>query len=95
MADPMERILAIAVVQADENVALGNALVAAERMIADLRNQIVEATYNLEGIRRTFAYVEGGYQHTVAEMREELVMSRARLDSAVRLRGESERAVEQ
>ena len=92
MADPMERILAIAVVQADENVALGNALAAAEWVIADLRNQIVAATDNLEVIRRTFTYVEGGYQHTVAEMREELVMSRARLDSAVRLR---ERAVEQ
>ena len=50
MADPMERILAIAVVQADENVALGNALVAAERMIADLRNQIV-ATSRAFGVR--------------------------------------------
>ena len=91
MADPMERILAIAVVQADENVALGNALVTAERMIAELRNQIVAATDNLESIRRTFTYVEGGYQHAVAEVREELVMTRARFDSAVRLIGEVER----
>jgi len=91
MADQMERALAIAVVQADENVALGNALVAAERMIADLRNQIVAVTDNLEVIRRTFTYVEGGYQHTIAEMREELVLTRARLDSVVRLIGEVER----
>ena len=91
MADPMERILAIAVVQADENVALGNALAAAERTIADLRNQIVAATDKLDGIRRTFTYVVDGYPHTVAEMRGELVTTRARLDSVVRLIGEAER----
>ena len=40
MADRMQHALAIAVVGADENVALGNALAAAERTIADLRRQL-------------------------------------------------------
>ena len=91
MADPMERTLAVAVVRADENVVLGIALAIAERTIADLRNQIVAATDNLERIRRTLTYVVDGYQYVVAEMREELVTTRARLDSVVRLIGEVER----
>ena len=47
MADQMQRALAIAVVQADENKSLGEALFAAEWVIADLRN-------DLERTQRTF-----------------------------------------
>ena len=50
MADPMQHALAIAVVRADENVALGDAPAAAERTIADLKN-------DLERTQRAFTSV--------------------------------------
>ena len=84
MADLMERALAIAVVQADENKSLGEALAAAEGTIADLRN-------DLECTQREFVSVSDGYERVIAEVRAELEMTRARLDSAGRLLGETER----
>ena len=74
MADQMQRALAIAVVQADENKSLGEALFAAEWVIADLRN-------DLERTQRTFVETADGYERVIAEIRAELEMSRARLDA--------------
>ena len=91
MADQMERALAIAVVQADENVALGNALAVAERTIADLRRQLAAVTNDHGRIQNTIVNVADGYQHVIAEMRKDLETTRARLDSVVRLLGEIER----
>ena len=84
MADLMERALAIAVVQANENLTLRNVLATAEGTIADLRN-------DLECTQRAFVSVSDGYERVIAEVRAELEMTRARLDSAVRLLGETER----
>ena len=95
MADQMQRALAIAVVQADENVSLGNALFAAEWVIADLRGELIAANKDHVRTQRMFAVVSDGYEGVIAEVRAELEMTRARLDSAVRLLGETERAVEQ
>ena len=95
MADQMERALAIAVVQADETVSLGNALFATEWVIADLRRELIAANTDHVRTQRMFAVVSDGYEGVIAELRAELEMNRARLDSAVRLLGELERAVEQ
>ena len=95
MADQMQRALAIAVVQADENVSLGNALFAAEWVIADLRRELIAANKDHVRTQRMFAVVLDGFEGVIAELRAELEMTRARLDSAVRLLGETERAVEQ
>ena len=84
MADQMQRALAIAVFQADENKSLGEALAAAERTISDLRT-------DLERTQRAFVSVSDGYERVIAEVRAELETTRARLDSAVRLLGETER----
>ena len=55
MANPMQRALAIALVQADENVALRGAL-----GIANPRRDIAAANDNHERRQRTFAMVTDG-----------------------------------
>ena len=81
MADQMERALTIAVVQADENATLGNALFAAEWVIADLRRQLVETTNAYNRIVDALDPMMRGFNEVLAEMDQELEMIRARLES--------------
>ena len=72
MADQMERALAIAVVQADENVSLGNALFAAEWVIADLRRQLAETTNSYNRFANALDPMMRGFNEVIAEMDREL-----------------------
>ena len=81
MADQMERALTIAVVQADENATLGNALFAAEWVIADLRRQLAETTNSYNRIADALDPLMMGFDQVIAEMSEELETTRARLEA--------------
>ena len=72
MADQMQRALAIAVVQADENATLGNALFAAEWVIADLRRQLAETTNSYNRIADALDPMMRGFNEVIAEMDREL-----------------------
>ena len=72
MADQMERALTIAVVQADENATLGNALFAAEWVIADLRRQLAETTNSYNRIADALDPMMRGFSEVIAEMDHEL-----------------------
>ena len=72
MADQMERALTIAVVQADENATLGNALFAAEWVIADLRRQLAETTNSYNRFADTLDPMMRGFNEVIAEMDREL-----------------------
>ena len=80
MADQMQRALAIAVVQADENATLGNALFAAEWVIADLRRQLAETTNSYNRIADALDPLRG-FDQVIAEMDQELETIRARLEA--------------
>ena len=81
MSDLMQRAFAVALVRADENVALGNALAAAERTIADLRRQLAATTNAYHHTLGELDRVMVGYDQVIAEMSEELETIRARLDA--------------
>ena len=81
MADQMERALTIAVVQADENATLGNALFAAEWVIADLRRQLAETTNSYDRIADALDPMMRGFNEVIAEMDHELETIRARLEA--------------
>ena len=81
MADQMERALTIAVVQADENATLGNALFAAEWVIADLRRQLAETTNSYNRIADALDPLMMGFNEVIAEMDHELETIRARLEA--------------
>ena len=72
MADQMERALTIAVVQADENATLGNALFAAEWVIADLRRQLAETTNSYNRFADALDPMMRGFNEVIAEMDREL-----------------------
>ena len=81
MADQMERALTIAVVQADENATLGNALFAAEWVITDLRRQLAETTNSYNRIADALDPMMRGFNEVIAEMDHELETIRARLQA--------------
>ena len=81
MADQMERALTIAVVQADENATLGNALFAAEWVIADLRRQLAETTNSYNRIADALDPMMRGFNEVIAEMDQELETIRAQLQA--------------
>ena len=81
MADQMERALTIAVVQADENATLGNALFAAEWVIADLRRQLAETTNSYNRIVDALDPMMRGFNEVIAEMDQELETIRARIEA--------------
>ena len=81
MADQMQHALAIAVVRADENAALGNALASAERTIADLRRQLAATTNSYNRIADALDPMMRGFNEVIAEMDHELETIRARLEA--------------